>query len=168
MSPLTTNSVPSVPHFGVPSLPPIDLTGIEANPKRKKQQPIGFPTMNRAEADKIIKRKVRTTLARGETLNRLLDDHMVAEMVGDFPAIAFYLQKNEETVFSKYAVPIDIESQEELKKLHVKAAWVNEYEYGWGNVQRKTKGKQIIHILCYFGPTTDHHVILHTDCLHFV
>ena len=120
MSPLTANSVPPVPHFGVPSLPPIDLTGIESNPKRKKQQPIGFPTLNRAEAEKIIKRKVRTTLARGETLNRLVDDHMVAEMVADFPAIAFYLPKDEATVFSKYAVPIDIESQEELKNFMLK------------------------------------------------
>ncbi len=43
--------------------------------------------MSRAEADKIITRKVRTMLACGEPLDRLLDDYVRAEMIGDFPAI---------------------------------------------------------------------------------
>ena len=35
-------------------------------------------------------------------------------MIADFPGIAFYLPRNEETVFHKYAIPIDLESKAEL------------------------------------------------------
>ena len=41
-------------------------------------------------------------------------------MIGDFPAIAFFLPRDESTVFSKYTIPIDFESQEELKNFIMK------------------------------------------------
>ena len=135
MSPLTQTNVPSLPPIdltspSVSSKPAAKLKSIHKastlnilNSKAKKDgthQSIGFPVMSQAEADKIIKRKVKTALARGETLGRLLYDHMRAEMIGDFPAIAFFLPRDESTVFSKYAIPIDFESQEEPKNFIMK------------------------------------------------
>ena len=47
-------------------------------------------------------------------LSRLLDDHFRAEMIADFPGIAFYLPQNKETVLHKYDISIDLESKAEL------------------------------------------------------
>ena len=49
------------------------------------------PSMTMAGADKIIMIKVKTMLAHGETLDRLLGDNVQADMIGDFPGIGFFL-----------------------------------------------------------------------------
>mmetsp|Transcript_14219 Transcript_14219/g.30950 ORF Transcript_14219/g.30950 Transcript_14219/m.30950 type:complete len:269 (+) Transcript_14219:140-946(+) len=71
--------------------------------------------MSRTEADKIITRKVRTMLARGEPLDHLLDDYVCAEMIGDFPAIGFFLPRDRETFYNNYVLRIDMETTQELR-----------------------------------------------------
>ena len=170
------------------SLPPFDLTSPSvsskpaAKPKSKRkastlnskakkdgtQQSIGFPVMSQAEADKIIKRKVKTALARGETLGRLLDDHMRAEMIGDFPAIAFFLPRDESTVFSKYAIPIDFESQEELKNFIMKLSGLINIAMDGATCNGKQKVSHFSNSACFLISKISHLYSLCTDCLYFV
>ncbi len=83
--------------------------------QEKKPNTIDVPTMSRAEADKIITRKVRTMLARGEPLDHLLYDYVRVEMIGDFPAIGFFLPRDRETIYNNYVLRIDMETTQELQ-----------------------------------------------------
>ena len=180
MSPLTQTSGPSLPPFDLTSRsvsskpaakPKSKRKASTLNSKAKKdgtQQSIGFPVMSQAEADKIIKRKVKTALARGETLGRLLDDHMRAEMIGDFPAIAFFLPRDESTVFSKYAIPIDFESQEELKNFIMKLSGLINIAMDGATCNGKQKVSHFSNSACFLISKISHLYSLCTDCLYFV
>jgi hypothetical protein len=134
------HSPPSIPRNGSlssvstltpPSVATNDVEYVETMPNKRRavgtgKQPTRHqridshamlgPAMSRAEAEKIITRKVKSMLARGEPLDRLLDDYVRAEMIGDYPAIAHYLPNDEETIYNNYAIPIDLETTEELQK----------------------------------------------------
>jgi hypothetical protein len=73
--------------------------------------------MCKAEAEKLITAEVKAILARGEPLDRLLDDHVRASLLARHSALGMYLPHDESTIFSKYAVPIDIVAMKELEGL---------------------------------------------------
>ena len=65
----------------------------------KKQPSINLncmfgPSILELEAYKIINRKVGTRLICGETLDCLLDNHVRAKNIGDFPTIVHFLPHN--------------------------------------------------------------------------
>ena len=73
------------------------------------------PSLSRSEAEKIITRKVKSILARGEPLDRLLDDQVKAEMIADFPSIEKFLPRDQQTIYLNYVIPIDQECLLELE-----------------------------------------------------
>ena len=63
----------------------------------------------------MITAEVKATLAHGESLCRLLDPYVIQSMVTRHPGLAKYLPRSEETYYSNYAIPIDIECMKELE-----------------------------------------------------
>ena len=76
--------------------------------------------MTQASADLIIKSEVKAIIARREPLNRLLDDHVRANLIQQHPAILKFLPRHVETIWSTYVVPIDFEAKEEMRRLIAK------------------------------------------------
>ena len=72
--------------------------------------------MTQAEADKIIKAEVKATLARGEPIDRLLDDHVRAALFHRHPGFVRgnFLPRCYHTIYDKYVTDIDRESMLEL------------------------------------------------------
>ena len=54
-------------------------------------------------------------LAREETLDCFVDNHVRAGIIGDFPAIAHFLSRNQVTIYNNYTTPIDLERTQELE-----------------------------------------------------
>ncbi len=71
--------------------------------------------MTWAEANKIIKMRMRSMLAQGEPLDCLLDDYIHVELITEHPSIAFFLPRDEATIYNNYVVVIDQECSHELK-----------------------------------------------------
>jgi hypothetical protein len=65
------------------------------------------PAMKQTDADKIIVAEVKAIMARGEPLERLLDDHVRAALYHRHPGIASFLPYHAHTIYNKYVVEID-------------------------------------------------------------
>ena len=95
--------------------------GAAARASRRTQEPtltndrMFGPTMNEAEATKIITAEVKAILARGEPPTRLLDDYVRAALIVRHPALEHFLPHDPETIFNNYIIPIDISSTQELE-----------------------------------------------------
>ena len=73
--------------------------------------------MNQAEADKIIKAEVKAILARGEPLDRLLDDYVRAALFHRHPGFVRgnFLPHHVFAIYDKYVTEIDRECTLELE-----------------------------------------------------
>jgi len=63
----------------------------------------------------MITVEVKATLARGKSMCRLLGPYAIQSIVTCHPGLAKYLPWSQETYYSNYAVPIDIECMKELE-----------------------------------------------------
>ncbi len=63
--------------------------------------------MTWAEANKIIKMRMRSMLARGEPPDCLLDDYVHAEIIREHPSIAFFLPQDKVIIYNNYVIVID-------------------------------------------------------------
>jgi len=104
----------------ISSISSMSLITTASNARPKKQYAIDSnsmlgPTLTEAAAEKIILAEVKAMVARGEPVNRLLDPYVRAAIIARNPAIAHFLPRDVETIFSNYVVPIDQSALEEMK-----------------------------------------------------
>jgi hypothetical protein len=95
--------------------------------------------MGKAEAEKIIFAEVKAMLARGEVLDRLLDDHVRAALLVRHSALGMYLPRDTQTIFSKYVILIDIVCKKELEGLMSKLPGLSNMAIDGASVNGKQK-----------------------------
>ena len=60
--------------------------------------------------------EVKAMLARGETLDRLLDPYVIQSLCTRHSGLGKFIPRDEETIYRKYAIPIDVEGVEILEE----------------------------------------------------
>ena len=113
----------------------IDLTspGTKAPPPRRRtaRQPRGpvyrprnaldsnqfyGPVLTEPEAETMILAEVKSMLARGETLNRLLDPYVIQSLCMRHAGLGKFIPRDEETIYRKYVIPIDVQGVDTLEE----------------------------------------------------
>ncbi len=91
-------------------------------PKRMKQSLLiraengMITTMPLAEMERVYKAKVEAVLYRHKPLDCLIDPMVIAALTLWHPIMKLFVPQNTATIYSKYAVPIDITTTSELVK----------------------------------------------------
>ena len=114
--------------------------------------------IDKVEAGKIIKRKARSMLVRGEPLDRLLCNYVQAKIIGDFPAIVRHVPNDKETIYNNYSIPIDLESLTELQGFITRLPGLINISMDGNNVNGKQKASQSL--LCNYCNTRDVNSVL--------
>ncbi len=70
--------------------------------------------MNEYKAHKVIARKVVSTVARRESLERLIDPIVQAGMLANFPAIGKWLPSDARTVYNEHVPKLDQDTFKEM------------------------------------------------------
>ena len=93
----------------------------------------------RRRLEKITTTEVKAMLYHREPLDWLLDDHMQTSFLALHSALGIYLSQDEQTIFNKYAVPIDLVAMQELEGLIVKLPGLSNIALDGATINGKSK-----------------------------
>lgn len=114
------------------------------------------PPMTKAIAEKIIVAEVKAILARRETPDRLLDDHVRAALATRHSALPNFVPHNAQTIYDNYVVPIDRASLLEMETFIGRLPGMINIAMDGATVNGKSKVSISCHLNIYWSSTNIH------------
>lgn len=104
--------------------------------------------ITKAIAEKIIVAEVKACLARRETPERLLDDHVRAALATRHSALPTFIPYNAQTIYDNYVVPIDTAALLEMETFIARLPGLINISMDGATVNGKSK---VSITCCHFG-----------------